>query len=87
MTLTRAEPDTLERGVLQRVFMRNPRGVHTLSNAIADANDALAATTAEQRPAVGPMVAACFATLEARGTFMRDRRTGERRVIRPPDTG
>src|SRR5262245_2215540 len=35
--------EALAQGVLERVFVRNPKGAHTLSNAVRDAGDALGA--------------------------------------------
>lgn len=67
--------EALAQGVLERVFLRNPTGAHTLSNALRDACDAVGATTKEDRAAVAEMLLEGFARLEERGTIMRDRRT------------
>jgi hypothetical protein len=69
--------EALAQGVLERVFKRNPRAAHTLSNALRDASDALGVRTKEDRIAVAEMLAEGFAELEARGALMRDRRTQE----------
>ena len=77
MDISAISSDDLAQGVLERVFMRNPRGAHTLSNAVRDANDALGARTKEDRTAVAAMLVEGFAELESRGTIMRDRRAEE----------
>jgi hypothetical protein len=77
MDISTTSTDALAQGVLERVFMRNPRGAHTLSNAVRDASDALGAQTREERAAVAEMLVEGFADLQARGIVMRDRRTTE----------
>jgi len=75
MDISTTSTDALAQGVLERVFMRNPRGSHTLSNALRDASDALGAQTREDRAAVAEMLVEGFAELETGGIVMRDRRT------------
>jgi hypothetical protein len=77
MDISAISRDDLAQGVLERVFMRNPRGAHTLSNALRDASDALGARTKEDREAVAARLVEGFTALEGRGTIMRDRRTQE----------
>jgi hypothetical protein len=77
MDISAISSEDLAGGVLERVFMRNPRGAHTLSNAVRDAGDALGARTKEDRAAVAAVLLEGFADLESRGTIMRDRRTDE----------
>jgi hypothetical protein len=87
--------ESLAEGVLERVFARNPKGAHTLSNAVRDASDAVGAATKEARLEVARMLTDEFAELEACGTLMRDRRTQEvawlltpaRMTERPPGSG
>jgi len=57
--------------------MRNPKGAHTLWNAVRDASDSVGAQTKEDRAAVTEMLLEGLAQLEAQGTIMRDRRTQE----------
>lgn len=77
MDISTTSTEALAQGVLERVFMRNPKGAHTLSNALRDASDALGAQTREDRAAVAELLVAGFAELETGGTIMRDRRTEE----------
>ena len=77
MDISTTSREALAQGALERVFMRNPTGSHTLSNAVRDASDALGAQTREDRTAVAEMLAEGFADFEARGIVMRDRRTEE----------
>jgi hypothetical protein len=77
MDISTTSTETLAQGVLERVFMRNPKGSHSLANAVRDASDALGAQTREERAAVAELLAEGFADLEASGTIMRDLRTAE----------
>jgi hypothetical protein len=86
MDISTTSTDALAQGVLERVFMRNPKGSHSLSNAVRDASDALGAQTREERAAVAEMLLEGFAELEARGVVMRDRRTQDVAwLVTPPD--
>jgi hypothetical protein len=77
MDISETSSEALAQGVLERVFMRNPKGAHTLSNAVRDAGDGLGARTKEDRAAVAALLVEGFAELESRGTIMPDRRTEE----------
>jgi hypothetical protein len=86
MDISTTSTEALAQGVLERVFMRNPKGAHTLSNAVRDASDALGAQTREDRAAVAELLVEGFAELETRGTIMRDRRTQELAWLLAPRT-
>jgi hypothetical protein len=77
MDISTTSTEDLAQGVLERVFMRNPRGAHMLWNAVRDASDALGAQTKEDRAIVTEMLLEGLTQLEVRGTIMRDRRTDE----------
>lgn len=95
MVTSTVSQQSLAEGVLERVFARNPKGAHSLSNAVRDASDACGATTKEERVAIARMLAEEFEELEAQGRIMRDRRTQEsawlltpaRLADRPPGSG
>jgi hypothetical protein len=67
MDISAISRDDLAQGVLERVFMRNPRGAHTLSNALRDASDALGARTKEDREAVVARLVEGFTASRAGG--------------------
>jgi hypothetical protein len=77
MDISAISREDLAQGVLERVFARNPKGAHTLSNAVRDAGDSLGARTKQERAAIAAALMEGFAELETRGTLMRDRRTDE----------
>jgi hypothetical protein len=68
--------ESLAQGALERVFYRNPRGSHARANLVRSAADAAGVTTAEELTVIAQLVEDGLSSLEARGTIMRDRRSG-----------